>query len=104
MDHSAPFVPLSRALHIIAGQTPGTRCHTQALAGTVSALVTLYALTGGSARPLREAELHGAVFVDGGDSVSFVDGRPPIGDLAVASDAVERVARVLQGATLQLES
>lgn len=104
MDSSAPFIPLSRALQIIAAQVPAVRHDTNALACTVSALVPLFTLEGGQTRPLREAELRGALFMAAGDSVTFADGRAPIAGLAVTSDAVARVIRVLDGAALQVES
>lgn len=103
MDNCAPFIPLPRALEIVAARLPPAHYETQALACTMSALVTLYALDGAGARPLEERELSGALFAPGADCVTFANGRPPITGLAVAGDAVERVVRVLQGATLQVE-
>jgi len=104
MDQSTALIALSRALDIIAKQVPLETFDPPILACTVSALVPLYAVEGAHARPLCETDLRGALFTHSGGAVSFRDGRPTIENLAVASDTVGRVIRVLQGATLQLES
>jgi hypothetical protein len=97
------FVPLARAVEMIAAQLPRASCDLQALACTVSALVPLYALDGTTPREVRETELHGAIFWRYGAEIRFADGRPPIGSLAVTAKGVARVVQILKGAASQLD-
>lgn len=103
METSLPFIPLPRALEIIATQLPLAKVDPPLLACTVSALVPVYAVGGGTPRALRESDLRGAVFANSGGAISFADGRRTIDNLAMTSDDITRVIRILQGATLQLE-
>ena len=71
------------------------------LASTVSALAPLFVLESGAAgRPLSEEELDKALFHKGGSEMYFVDGRAPIGNLAVTAEGIAKVLRILKGLSL----
>ena len=101
------MVELGRAVVLIAEQvyagdsltTPRARLF-DSLAGTVSALVPLFSTDGGAPRQLAERELESALFRNGGSEMYFPDGRAPVTHLAVTSDGIARVIRILKGSSL----
>lgn len=98
------FVPLARAVELIAARLPRATCDPQALACTVSALVPVYLLEGTTPRQVREAELRGAIFWRHGAEIRFADGRPPIAGVVVTTEAIARVVAILRGAAVQVEA
>ena len=98
------LVPLDRAVELIADAVyrAGTRplpdlALFDGLANTVSALVPMFVVDGGGAQQLSEAELDRALFRKGGAEMYFADGRAPVVNLAVTSDAIAQVVRILKG-------
>jgi hypothetical protein len=68
------------------------------LACTVSVLAPIFVLDGGAwPRRLSELELDKALFRNGGAEMYFVDGRPPIANLAVTRADIAEVIRILKG-------
>jgi len=72
-----------------------------ALACTVSALVPIFVVDSQAARPLSEEVVDSSLFRKGGSEMYFVDGRPPIYDLAVTPEAVSKVIGILKGSSQQ---
>jgi hypothetical protein len=107
---SDTMVPLTRALEEIAAhvyapgeaQAPMVRTDLfDGLACTVSVLAAMFVLDGGaSPRRLAEQELDKALFRNGGAEMYFVDGRPPIVNLAVTREGIAKVIRILRGGPL----
>jgi hypothetical protein len=104
-----PLVPLARALEIIALQVyqenagaPGQTSTElfDGLACTVSALVPIFVLDAHAPRQLSERELGKAMFRKRGAEMYFVDGRAPLGNLAVTAEGIAKVIRILKGNSL----
>lgn len=92
------LVPFDLALRLIFQRIYVERIHTavashgrlDGLANVVSSVVPLYLYTADRefVRLVEASELKGGLFADGGKSVHFLDGRPVLGNLAVASGAI----------------
>ena len=104
------LVPLPHALEMIAAQIyqehgasvrPRRTELFDALACTVSALVPIFVVDSQAARPLSEEVVDSSLFRKGGSEMYFVDGRPPIYDLAVTLDGVSKVIGILKGSSQQ---
>jgi hypothetical protein len=70
------------------------------IAHIMAALVPLYvhSADGTNVRRLREEELRSGNFRKGGGELQFIDGRPPIANIAVTHQSVEEVVRLLDSA------
>jgi hypothetical protein len=68
------------------------------IANVLSSLVTLYVLSHDRQhiQALDQDELRGAVFADGGRTISFSDGRASIGDLFLTRTALKRAMEAMQ--------
>jgi hypothetical protein len=73
--------------------------HLDGLAYTVAEITRIYVYGGdGAARPLSAPELAGGLFQDGARTLAFIDGRPPISNLAVRATDVPALIDVLNAA------
>ena len=70
------------------------------LAYAIAAEETIFAVLGPSLRPLTPRELAAGFFRKGAAELHFVDDRPPLVELAVPADAIERTAKALLGAAV----
>lgn len=103
------LIPLARAVEIIAAEIyEGDRGASlvprsellDALAYTLSVLSPMFVFES-PPRQLREAELAGARFRDGGTEMYFSDGRPPTRNVAVTPDGIAKVIRILKDRPLE---
>jgi hypothetical protein len=102
------MVPLARALELISegvhahGPTGLPVLSTElfdGLACTVSVLAPMFVLDSRDGpRRLSEEVLAKALFRKNGTEIYFVDGRAPIGNLAVTAEGIANVVRILRGA------
>lgn len=68
------------------------------LAYLLAGLGTIYAIEGAGCappRPLSREELSAALFRHGGKELHFLDDRPPITDLCVTGDSIEKTVNAL---------
>jgi hypothetical protein len=102
---SHELVPLGLATRSIsarvyAGESVCTAERLTGIAHVMAALAPLYthSADGMSIRQLTEKELRSGNFRKGGGELHFIDGRPPIDNIAVAHRSVGEVVRLLSSA------
>ena len=85
---------------MLLGMRASPTRHLDALAYTIVELVAvyLYDTDGRSLRRISDHELSGALFQDGARSISYLDGRTPITNLAVSVKDVNAVIQKLMAA------
>lgn len=71
-----------------------------AVAYAIAAGETIFAVLGPTLRPLAPRELAAGFFRKGAAELHFIDERPPLVELAVPADAIERTAKALLGAAV----
>ena len=102
---SHELVPLALAARSIdarvyAGESVCTSERLTGIAHIVAALAPLYTHSsdGTNIRQLTEEELRSGNFRNGGRELHFIDGRPPIDNIAVPERSVGEVVRLLSSA------
>ena len=66
-----------------------------AMAYSLSRMATLYSLEGPSTRALSAQELAAGLFRNGAEEFHFIDSRPPVRQIGVTRDDIEKTAEAL---------
>jgi hypothetical protein len=66
-----------------------------AMAYSLSKMATLYSLEGSSIRALSPEELSAGLFRNGAEEFHFIDARPPVRQIGVTRDDIEKTAQGL---------